>query len=230
MHALSATELLSVWESGSSQIPVLRALTILEAACPEASVDSLADLPIGRRDARLLALRERMFGPELTGITDCPECAEKIELSFRCSDVHQQEENEPPTELDVRSNGREIRFRLPTSADLLAVNSAEQLLERCLLDRGNNHPTKEILPAVVEKMSSADPMADIHLVMNCPNCAHKWEAAFDIVAFLWREISAAARRLLREIHTLASAYGWTEPEILSLSPARRRAYLEMASG
>lgn len=229
MHALSGTELLSVWESGSSQIPVRRALTILAAACPEASVVSLADLPIGRRDARLLALRERMFGSELTGITDCPECAEKIELSFKCSDINRQEENEPPTELGVQSNGREVRFRLPTSADLLAVTSSEQLLERCLLDR-DNHLTKDVLPAVVEKMSSADPMADLHLVLNCPNCAHKWEAAFDIVAFLWREISAAARRLLREIHTLASAYGWTEPEILSLSPARRRAYLEMVSG
>lgn len=229
MRALSATELLSVWESGSNQIPVRRALTILAVACPEASVDSLADLPIGRRDARLLALRERMFGPELNGITDCPECGEKIELNFKCSDINQPEENEPPMEFGVQSNGREFRFRLPTSADLLGVTSSEQLLQRCLLDSGRRL-SKDVLPQVIEKMSNADPMADIHLVLNCPNCAHKWEATFDIVAFLWREISAAARRLLREIHTLASAYGWTEPEILSLSPARRRAYLEMASG
>jgi hypothetical protein len=76
-------------------------------------------------------------------------------------------------------------------------------------------------------MSNADPMADIHLALNCPSCEHKWMAPFDIVAFLWREISAAARRLLREVHTLASAYGWTESEILALSPVRRRAYLEM---
>ncbi len=228
MHALSATELLSVWESGSSQIPLRRALAMIAAACPEVSSDSLASLTIGQRDARLLALREAMFGAELTGITDCPECGEKIELTFNCSDIRQQGEIEPAAELAVQSNGREVRFRLPTSADLLAVNSSEQLLERCLLDRGNDL-TKDFFPAVVEKMSSADPMADIHLALNCPSCAHKWEAVFDIVAFLWREISAAARRLLREIHTLASAYGWTEPEILSLSPARRRAYLEMAT-
>jgi hypothetical protein len=109
------------------------------------------------------------------------------------------------------------------------VNSSEQLLERCLLNRGN-HLTKDFLPAIVKKMSSAEPMADILLALNCPNCAHKWEVAFDIVAFLWREISAAAQRLLHEVHTLASAYGWTEPEILALNPARRRAYLKMASG
>ena len=127
------------------------------------------------------------------------------------------------------ANGRELRFRLPTSADLLAVKSAEQLLERCSLS-GDGQLAEDFVAAVGEKMSDADPMADIHLALNCPNCEYNWEAAFDIVAFLWREISAAARRLLREVHTLASAYGWTESEILGMSPARRRAYLEMANG
>ena len=229
MHALSATELLSVWESGSSQIPLQRALTILAAACPELSLDSLALLSIGQRDARLLQLREAMFGAELTGITDCPECGEKVELRFNCSDVSAESEIESAAELALESNGRQVRFRLPTSADLLAVNSSEELLERCVLNRGNHLTKDAFLPAIAEKMSTVEPMADIRLALNCPNCAHQWEAAFDIVAFLWREISAAARRLLHEVHALASAYGWTEPEILALNPARRRAYLELAS-
>jgi hypothetical protein len=229
MHALSATELLSVWECGNSQVPFQRALTMLAAACAEDSANSLAGLTIGQRDARLLALREMTFGSDITGVTDCPECGEKIELSLNCSHIHSTTEAEPPAELAVQANGREVRFRLPTSADLLAVNRAEQLLERCLLN-GGDHLTENLRAAVGEKMSNADPMADIHLALNCPSCEHSWEAPFDIVAFLWREISAAARRLLREVHTLASAYGWTEGEILALSPARRRMYLEMATG
>jgi hypothetical protein len=32
---------------------------------------------------------------------------------------------------------------------------------------------------------------------------------------------------LLEVHALASHYGWTEPDVLALPPARRRAYLEM---
>jgi hypothetical protein len=138
-------------------------------------------------------------------------------------------ETELPNELAVKSNGNVVRFRLPTGADLLAISNAEQLLERCLLN-GGDKVTDNVRAAVAERMSSADPMADIQLALNCPNCEHKWAPPFDIVAFFWREISAATRRLLREVHTLASAYGWTESEILSLSPARRRAYLEMASG
>jgi hypothetical protein len=226
MDALSATELLSVWESGSNQLPLQRALIMLAAGCAEVSSDSLARLTIGQRDGQLLALREMTFGPELSGLTDCPQCEEKIELSFKSSDIRPASEGEPPTEIAVQLNGSKARFRLPTSADLLAVKSTEQLLERCLLS-GSDHLTEDFVTAASAKISSADPMADIRLTLNCPSCEHTWNAPFDIVAFLWREISAAARRLLREIHTLASAYGWTESEILALSPMRRRAYLEM---
>ena len=36
-----------------------------------------------------------------------------------------------------------------------------------------------------------------------------------------------AKRLLMDVHLLARAYGWSEAEVLALSPARRRFYLEM---
>ena len=42
-----------------------------------------------------------------------------------------------------------------------------------------------------------------------------------------QEIHAWAKRTLREVHTLASAYGWSEREILSMSAVRRALYLEM---
>jgi hypothetical protein len=228
MRALSATELLKVWESGRSQVPLERALTMLAAACPEASPDSLASLTIGQRDERLLELQEVMFGSAVTGVTQCPECGEITELNFNCSDIHPAADPEPPTELTVQSNGCDVRFRLPTSADLLVAHGADELLKRCLLSGGNSR-TEDLLPAISEKMLSADPMAEIQFALNCSSCEHKWEAPFDIVTFLWRRISSAARRLLREVHALASAYGWTEPEILALSPARRRVYLEMVN-
>jgi len=50
---------------------------------------------------------------------------------------------------------------------------------------------------------------------------------FDIASFFWAEICVQAKRLLREVHTLARAYGWREMDILSMSPARRQFYLEM---
>jgi len=74
---------------------------------------------------------------------------------------------------------------------------------------------------------SDDPQADLQLAMVCPQCAHRWTTTFDIASFFWTELNAWALRLLREVHTLASVYGWSEAEILDLSPTRRKAYLEM---
>ena len=126
-------------------------------------------------------------------------------------------------------DGTHLRFRLPTSTDLLAVNNREQLLDRCL-SNGSRALSEPVIASVIEKMSRADPLADIQLALSCSSCGHKWEAPFDIVAFFWSEINATARGLLREVHTLASVYGWTESEILALTPARRHCYLEMVNG
>jgi hypothetical protein len=76
-------------------------------------------------------------------------------------------------------------------------------------------------------MAKADPLADIQLALSCPFCGLGWKAAFDIVSFLWREIESLAGRLLRDVHTLAFAYGWHERDILALSPMRRQFYLAL---
>ncbi len=52
---------------------------------------------------------------------------------------------------------------------------------------------------------------------------------FDVVSFFWSEICVQAKRLLREVHTLARAYGWREADILNMSTARRQFYLEMVT-
>jgi hypothetical protein len=41
------------------------------------------------------------------------------------------------------------------------------------------------------------------------------------------ELNAAATRLLHDVHTLASAYGWSEGDILAMSEARRARYVAM---
>jgi hypothetical protein len=85
----------------------------------------------------------------------------------------------------------------------------------------------EVSEAVVAEIARHDPQGDIRFDLVCPDCSHRWEAIFDIVTFAWNEIGAWAGRLLRQVHTLARAYGWREAEILALSPFRRRLYLEM---
>lgn len=241
MRALSATELLSVWERGFDQSPVQRGLKLLAVACPEVPPDGLAALSIGRRDARLLSLREQLFGSQLTSLTSCPACGERVELNFNMSDIRVAADPEAPETLTLKTSEYEIDFRLPNSLDLerldvstdTAVNR-RRLLEQCVLTarRGTEEVPagqlpEEIVRAIAERMEQADPQANMQLALLCPQCAHQWQAPLDIVSFLWSEIHAWAGRLLREVHALALAYGWRETDILALSPWRRQAYLEL---
>jgi len=241
MRALSVPELLRVWEIGLAQPAVDRALTLLEAACPDTTRDALAKLSIGRRDASLLTLREWTFGPGMSSIVVCPECGNKVEISFDVSAVRVSPNLEPGPGVEMAYAEFELQVRPPNSLDLAAIaaeTSANQrrrlLFERCLVNarRAGQPATAGELPdetidAVAERLAVADPQADVQLEIACPFCGHGWRAVFDIVSYFWSEIEAWAGRLLREVHILASAYGWSERDILALTPARRQFYLEM---
>lgn len=239
MRTLAATELLDLWEQGVNQPPVQRALALLAAACPELTPDELADLSIGRRDARLLALRQQIFGPHLTAVAGCPRCGEQLELSVDAADLRR---STPPAsdELTLTAGDDTLRVRLPTSRDLMALagsgdlaTARQILLDRCLLEfrRGEAALPADYLPVelaeqIAARIAEADPFADVQLALTCPVCGHAWQAPFDITVFLWIELDAWAQRMLREVHQLAVAYGWREADILALSPRRRQCYLE----
>jgi hypothetical protein len=65
------------------------------------------------------------------------------------------------------------------------------------------------------------------MILCCSSCKRELQAELDIVSFFWTEINSWAMRMLREIHSLASTYGWTESDILAMSAARRQVYLEL---
>ena len=134
-------------------------------------------------------------------------------------------------------------IRLPNSLDLAViandndVGSARKRLVQCCIAQSYHDGlslSAESLPetvieVVTAQMVERDPLAEIQLDLTCPACDHHWNAMFDIATFLWREISTEAKRLLREVHILAQAYGWREADILSMSAARRQLYMEMVT-
>ena len=94
-------------------------------------------------------------------------------------------------------------------------------------------PATDLAAAEVAALSAAlaeaDPGAELLLELQCPACERGWWELLDVATFLWAEVEVQARRLLREVHVLARAYGWREADVLALSPRRRRLYLEMVS-
>jgi hypothetical protein len=78
-----------------------------------------------------------------------------------------------------------------------------------------------------DAMAKSDPLADLHLALRCPACSHAWSATLDIVDYLWGELDDWAQDLLSEVHQIARAYAWSEHDILTMSPLRRRYYLDL---
>jgi hypothetical protein len=133
-----------------------------------------------------------------------------------------------------------LQLRAPNSFDLSAVRECadlatarRRLVERCIVEAHCGEASIEVgaLPdaaveQVAECLAKADPQAEVLIDLTCPACGHGWQVIFDIESFLWARIDSLAKRLLREVHLLAGAYGWSERDILALSAVRRQFYLE----
>jgi hypothetical protein len=242
MRALSASQIVSIWERGLGQPPLDRALILLAAARPDLVPEQLASLAIGRRDACMFRLRESIFGPTASAAAGCPRCFAALEFTIRTADLAADAPPEREGQYEFAMDGVKLRFRLPDSADLQAIahfpdveTARRQLLERCVIEasRGGEALRHEELPEQAiamlgSRLAECDPLADISLDLTCSECGHAWRLGFDIAGFLWREIEAFAKRLLIEVHTLARFYGWSEADILAMSSGRRHYYLEMA--
>jgi hypothetical protein len=234
MSALSAFAVVELWEQGQKRHPVDRALLLLGAFQPNESYEQLADWTVGRRDAAVLTMRMNTFGTHFSAYIDCPICKERMEFSFDGRTFQLPYDAES---LNIDVDG--WHFRLPTTRDLAKIanegdsdTGVKRLLELCCL-RDQNQTKLEWPTAIVKlietRMEEADPQANIELDLACEACGHAWQSAFDICGFFWEEIEVRGKRLLQEVHLLASAYGWSEREILALSEQRRNIYLEMVS-
>ncbi len=238
MHALNGEELLIAWEGSRQQPEQETALCLLALALPERSFGELAAMPLGERNALLLELRAGTLGRSMEGRAVCPECGMQLEF-----------------ELDARQLARGLREQIQANSgklegfamrpvntqDLLACARAaneedarSMLLERTVSlqeaepgrEQLQSLPAQE-LNAVIEQFDRLNEAAEIQVQLQCAGCAARPRLDLDIAHYLAREITGAARRLMAEIHELASAYGWSEESIARMSGARRAAYLEM---
>lgn len=249
MRGLSAQELLEVWDQGQSLSPCGRATLLLAVACPEYQREHVDSLTIGERDALLAEVRARTFGRDLASVLTCPACRELVEVSLDVRSIFPDRQAAPiegtsREPLVIEAGDFVVQAALPVVRDIEAIvttatpeDGLRLLLQRCILcaeHRGKSCEVddlaEDVRVVIDRRMSEADPQGDVHLAMRCPGCDHRWSLLFDMLGYFWSEIQMGARRLLQDVHVLASVYGWRESEILSLTTARRRAYLELVGG
>jgi hypothetical protein len=242
MPSPSTAQLVDAWDRALSRSALGRAEILLALASSETDPAALDALTLGDRERRLLAMRAAAFGPKLAGRVACEACDEPLELELQVDDLLAL--RGPQTEgIALEHEGYALCLRLPDGANLRAVaegpgdTAAARLLASCVIGAerdGVPVAPAELPPSVVEAageaLAQADPLADLRLGLTCVVCGHAWQSPFDAASFLWTELDAWSGRILGEVHALASAYGWTERDILSLSPNRRARYLEMVTG
>ena len=200
-------------------------------------------LSIGDRDARLFRLRQMMFGSRFQNSAVCPQCGERMEWEMHINDLEMLPEPtvKKPEEHVLETSKYIVRFRLPNSRDVLEMMEAgpngsdpSELLEKCTMEiktkKGNRKVKKfpaTLVDTLASQMEKLEPAADIRMNITCPHCEFHWEAPFDIMSYLWTEIDHWAFRTLQEVGTLATAFGWTEQDILNMDAGRRQLYIEM---
>lgn len=235
MHAPSEPDLLALWESGRVRHPIDRALLLGAWARPELPPAQLAGLPLGALGSALLRLRIACFGPRLDAYADCTACGQRLSFELCLSDLlvaALPTDDRPEIEMDG------LRLRALTSLDLAAVAgepdpeaAALRLLQRCCVEPPEVPAAAlcDLRERIEAQIETLDPAADLRLALTCEHCGQHSVQGFDIATLLWDELDARARALIGEVHALARAYGWTEPEVLAVSPQRRAVYLDLVS-
>ncbi|MGI5400834.1 hypothetical protein ACQEVG_15515 [Streptomyces sp. CA-135486] len=246
MTPTGPAELLATWEAGLAQHDSGRSLLLHRAARPGAGADELLSMAVGERESDLFALRRALFGERMQVRVECASCGEAMEFDLDATQLGARA-RKPDGPLRVEEGEWAIEFRLPTVADLAAAGAVRDpagarrlLVARCTVSavRGGETVAPERLAALLperveqrlaEAAAEADPAADVTLNIGCPECGESTPAELDITSYLWTELDTWARDLMLDVHLLATAYGWSEAEILALSPLRRRYYLELCA-
>jgi hypothetical protein len=229
--------LLEAWERAARMPPVARGAAVIAAAGMLPGTEAALDLPVGECAALAARVHAEAFGPVVACTLTCGSCAEMLDLELDLTGLPAPPD--PVTTVSVA--GRELILRAPTTRDLVEAAAVDDprglLVKRCVhsvagadpdhaaADGGPGVPVDAVIDTAVEGLAGA---AGVVLRAVCPGCGTDVQSGLDPGQLLWEQVAAAAERLIADVVALAGAYGWTEPDVLALPPARRAAYRQAA--
>lgn len=233
---MDGAQVLSAWEAAATLPQPARGAALLARAGLVADLATALDLPVGQTAALAARLHADTFGDVVEGLVACGACATLLDVTVSLRGL-------PAAHGDATMvtppDGRELRVRAPTTRDLLAARDradpARALLAACVSDAAGA-PTDpdalgadalELVDAAAEELAGP---AAIVVRSTCPECGADVAASLDVAALLWDRVARAAGEALAEVAELAGAFGWSEGDVLALTPLRRAAYLELARG
>ena len=207
---------------------------------------AVRNLLVGDREFLVIKLRQMTAGDNLDLQLSCPNqaCGKLMDLSFSLADMPIEERPVDSRLFELRTaDGDEIVFSLPTEADQEALvaradhsDVVYHLLARCIqrigpLERPDPHVIaslpESIRTQIEERMRELSPDVTAEVEGICPECAALFSHPFDLSSMLLAELIGNRRVLEREVHFLSWHYHWSEREILSMTRAKRRRYVDL---
>lgn len=227
--ASQSARLLEAWDRACAATEVARGAVLAQqlGLQPEAAAATVA-----RTAASMIGLHCACFGDTAEMVMTCASCGESLEVDVdlaACGAGHSTADRR-----EIVTGAGPMVVRALTINDLIAVGDCidpvDALLERLVPGGVDNLAAlsaadRELIDAVAQDLAGA---AGTVISAHCPGCGALARAGLDPTALVWDRVEQWALDQLATVATLARAYGWSEPEVLALSPARRARYLEMA--
>ncbi|MBL4789036.1 MAG: hypothetical protein JKY60_08275 [Kordiimonadaceae bacterium] len=244
MRELKADQLMALMEAGAGRSDIDRAQLMLAWRYPERDWQDIAELPVGKRDAQLLFLRQELFGDKSKLRCRCPQCEAMFEFYVDIPEILSADcaPKSRATEIGVETGGYHFRLRALDGRDLASLpnhlsneDAVRFLAVRVILSvqDADGQPvenpaagdiSEEWIKVLSSALGDADPLSVVAFGVKCADCNNTWRAFFDAGHLLWGELEAENRAALEEIHLLAKNYGWREADIVAIPQQRRRFY------
>lgn len=235
-EATGADELV-VLESGRSPVATIVTLASRLTTDLAGQTPDWAELPAADVGAVALTIRQAWLGDRISTDARCPgrDCGELMDITFSISSyiAHHRPRRFPGVRDGrgdgwVELSGTSVAFRLPTIDDLQVAATAGDpelcLRERCVrpaaVPAAVAHRISRAMTALAPSLTGA-------ITAQCPACGGSGALRFDPVTYSLTELRDAASGLYEEVHLLASAFCWTESDILALPRGRRVRYAEL---
>ena len=214
----------------STRAAVMRLLSCLvvpAAGC--VSVEALGDLSCAERDRALAALYEDRFGARIEARIGCAACGTACELGFDLRELLAARPLRIPASGRVAVGPGWARPPSVREAELVHGAPAHERaarLRRLSVDDGGGPALDDA--AIDAALESAAPLLDVDLDARCAACGASSVVRFEIAAWLARAVLRERPVLLREVHVLARAYGWSLHSILELPRSQRQMLVGLA--
>jgi len=201
--------------------------------------DALWRLPVGNRIESLLLIYQLDEPGEIRIELRCanPACRDLIEVGLTTEELLESSRAQAVDDFSVEVDGLVLNVRRPTGLDQLSwltepaedeATALRATVAALLIPPAEvSELSEEAVVAVEESLDRHDRLGAFHVSLTCPYCDVLLPYELDLAALLIERFRHAQTRLVEQIHAIASGYGWTESEILTIPRERRARYLSL---